>query len=775
MVKVGFIIHSKDNKLYFDTAIAYANGNNAILGNESIIVIPPSSELLIDDFPEHFTVVKCATDEEFSHHIVFWKIKALYQVCERTEDTIVSRQTFTMLCVHTNSVEDAPKSAFRISGGDIPINGDVKDEEIMDKFKTLVIEYAYRNPPTHGINYKGERTGCNIVFIGTENFPDISFVSIGDMHTEHFPDDVPDVNDDTLVDSIPAEDKSDEHIKEDTTCIPIVKPRIEYNKSKLEVKLICGWRSGQDLLKCWSRMFRTPYTWSQHGVEFSFTGDDDAECDFYIICNNTQHHKPGIHYEPSKTIVYRMEPLIETEPRFNNWIPPNKKEDFLYFLEHKDFRNNTEWWLTNNVTELDQTIINKEPGNCMSAVISGKYETGGHKYRVDLAKYLESNTDIKMHIYGFNNTHKFKNYIGPLPQTNKDEGLLKYKYTFAVENTNINNYFTEKITDAIVAECLCFYSGCDNIETFIDPRAFIRLPSDMKQAADVIREAISNNEWGKRINIIRREKKKIVNHYGCFTRACSLINMKAIVNFCRIVTRKEDATIIPGIDYNAVISNDMQMDEMNKLFRNYMFQTIRYEDVISAIEHYKLWKSCVDTGTYTCIIGGAANPNFCDHMSTVMSAIDGVEWDIICLNWSHRRDKSSELESRDVLTPLIPHVTKYGEFIDNRTVKTAGVDAGYLIHPRFAEKLVSHVDQYGFVLSVDLLIGYIHNVTDVKSYLFQKNMCSKTMITNSPILNVFRKDGNALSNKIMGLTYQINDSDDTFLLTKEQIDNLSNM
>ena len=53
---------------------------------------------------------------------------------------------------------------------------------------------------------------------------------------------------------------------------------------------------------------------------------------------------------------------------------------------------------------------------------------------------------------------------------------MPYRYTIAVENSAHDNYFTEKIIDALLSECLPFYWGCPNFATHIDPRAFITLP-----------------------------------------------------------------------------------------------------------------------------------------------------------------------------------------------------------------------------------------------------------------------------------------------------------
>ncbi|MBP1777768.1 MAG: hypothetical protein H6Q86_3778, partial [candidate division NC10 bacterium] len=91
------------------------------------------------------------------------------------------------------------------------------------------------------------------------------------------------------------------------------------------------------------------------------------------------------------------------------------------------------------------------------------------------------------------------------------------KYTFAAESHAEKNYFTEKLVDAILSECLCFYWGCPNLSDYIDPRAYIRLDlDDFDAAAHTITTAIAQGEWERRIDFIRREKRKILEEYQVF-------------------------------------------------------------------------------------------------------------------------------------------------------------------------------------------------------------------------------------------------------------------
>ena len=168
---------------------------------------------------------------------------------------------------------------------------------------------------------------------------------------------------------------------------------------------------------------------------------------------------------------------IKEKNHWDDWLIQKKikKEDFLFFCDLNRYRNNTEWHLGSNYDQLSSSSPDKT--KILSSVVSSLYNNPGQKYRIDLLKEIESQ-QIPINIYGRENLHQFKNYKGSLPSHNKDDGILPYKYTVISENSYRRNYFTEKLSDAILGETLCFYRGCPNISDFLDERSYILLPED---------------------------------------------------------------------------------------------------------------------------------------------------------------------------------------------------------------------------------------------------------------------------------------------------------
>lgn len=150
----------------------------------------------------------------------------------------------------------------------------------------------------------------------------------------------------------------------------------------------------------------------------------------------------------------------------------------------------------------------------ISIIVSELRSLPGHllrlKFTMMLDKVFSESLDIYGRILDGKILKKMNNYRGSLDD--KFEGLWKYQYHFACENSFESGYFTEKLIDPILAETLCFYDGCPDITKYIDDRAFIKLDLNEPQPSiHRIIEAINTDEWKKRLPFLRSEKKRFLN------------------------------------------------------------------------------------------------------------------------------------------------------------------------------------------------------------------------------------------------------------------------
>jgi GR25 family glycosyltransferase involved in LPS biosynthesis len=294
--------------------------------------------------------------------------------------------------------------------------------------------------------------------------------------------------------------------------------------NKKRVKMLCNWCSSKDLCNEFSVMNVIKGTYTNN-VELV---SDDNSIDYYVIINMPTYDSLCV-YEPKKTIVFQMEPWVYDTTKnwgvktWGEWAIPDANK-FMRVFRHAESLNNVQWQVSP-----PENISGEEKINKVMCVLSDKLHDEGHMKRVNFLKYVESesqvtpttSTDI-IQVYGRKNYHALKSYVG---ETDNKMELVKYKYCFSCENNSEKNYATEKIWEPILFECLCFYWGCPNLEDHIDSRAFVRLPLDnFEESLSIITKAVEEDWWSQRIDIIKKEKQRIVNELGFFPRLNKIMN-----------------------------------------------------------------------------------------------------------------------------------------------------------------------------------------------------------------------------------------------------------
>jgi hypothetical protein len=299
-----------------------------------------------------------------------------------------------------------------------------------------------------------------------------------------------------------------------------------YYKRPIRIKMLCNWTSSRELCKEWSNMCENEFCWKN--IEITWTNED---IDYYVIINSPPNDE---YYEPKHTIVFQMEPWVNDPHKdwgvktWGKWATPNPQEFFKVF-SHKNEINAVQWQLNIPLKELENTISNLKY-NRVAAICSEKNFDEGHILRNKFISYIERHNDY-IHSFGRKNYHDFISYTGTVASLSPDKTiddkyhvLKQYKYCFAVENNSECGYATEKIWEPILCECLCFYWGCPNLEEYIDSNAFVRLPlDDFDKSRKIIKQAIVEDWWSKRIDTIRSEKQRIINELGFFPRLSKVL------------------------------------------------------------------------------------------------------------------------------------------------------------------------------------------------------------------------------------------------------------
>lgn len=102
-----------------------------------------------------------------------------------------------------------------------------------------------------------------------------------------------------------------------------------------------------------------------------------------------------------------------------------------------------------------------------SLIASAKKDTTGHKLRHAVVDQVRVR-GMDVHVMGG----------GYAPFKDKAEGLAPYRYSVVIENMREQNYFSEKLLDAVFCGTVPIYWGCPNLPDFIDPDGIIQCQSE---------------------------------------------------------------------------------------------------------------------------------------------------------------------------------------------------------------------------------------------------------------------------------------------------------
>jgi hypothetical protein len=275
----------------------------------------------------------------------------------------------------------------------------------------------------------------------------------------------------------------------------------------IKVKFHASWRP-DDYVKNWiSKYTKDGNTWN----DLLLTQDDDY--DFIVIFN---HPAENYSFKKDRAIIFQGEP-DSIRRSWGTYYKPNHNEFFCVFDTENNF-NSVGWSFVASYQELLDMKYDKT--KLISGVISSKNSMICQKRRTDFVQY---------YLKSFTGYDHYGRGTG-IPTVDKSDAIFPYKYTFNAENSYEMNYYTEKVTDAIVGESLCFYDGCPNIHEHFDSRAYIKIDlGNQKEAFDIITDAINNNEYEKRLPFIKQERLRILNELQPMPLVEKILKDKGIV------------------------------------------------------------------------------------------------------------------------------------------------------------------------------------------------------------------------------------------------------
>ena len=194
-------------------------------------------------------------------------------------------------------------------------------------------------------------------------------------------------------------------------------------------------------------------------------------------------------------------------------------------------------------------------------IVSKKYFVQGHKDRLNFTVDIMDHFKNKIDYYGF----------GIKELKNKRDAIDPYLFSIAIENSQHENYWTEKIADVYLGHTMPIYHGCKNINKFFPSKSLVNINIYNKdEAIAQIEDCLSNPD--KIYNsAVFDARRKILLEYNMFKDELKIMSFK--FNDLNNIQSNSITDIL--YDYNSKMEKDKIQNWIelkrfvNKLFINY--------------------------------------------------------------------------------------------------------------------------------------------------------------------------------------------------------------
>lgn len=203
------------------------------------------------------------------------------------------------------------------------------------------------------------------------------------------------------------------------------------------------------------------------------------------------------------------------------WALPHPHRHYQQAVNHWFFGSGNGRWMSRADLVRGPSLADKT--QAISVVYSSKRQW--HTLHAQRFKFIETMRRLlpEMAVFG----------RGATPMDDKAEALAPFRYHLAVENHIGLHHITEKLTDAFLGRCLPFYAGAPNAADYFPPDSFI--PIDIRDpvaAAEVIRKAMLEDAWAKRLPAIEEARRRILEEQHLFAVLCRIISGSASSKTC---------------------------------------------------------------------------------------------------------------------------------------------------------------------------------------------------------------------------------------------------
>ena len=271
-----------------------------------------------------------------------------------------------------------------------------------------------------------------------------------------------------------------------------------------------------------------PYYYREKGIIFKINSSEDRIWDFVVIYEDidieqtVSYKKGGLLFfsgEPPFVKVYSQKFLNQFDHIITSHSGSDKRNAPFYHKTQQslpwyfgyDFKEKN---INYSFEQLENMIVPLKTKK-ISFITSNREYLPGHASRLNLLKELQNRYNNEIDFFG----------KGIKDIDDKAEGLLPYQFSICIENSNISDYWSEKIADAFLGYTIPVYFGCKNMDSYFPNDSYI--PLNIKNISSVfaaIDELLSDSDelYQKYLPGVIEARKRLIYKYNLYPSIISL-------------------------------------------------------------------------------------------------------------------------------------------------------------------------------------------------------------------------------------------------------------
>ncbi|WP_037353995.1 glycosyltransferase family 10 domain-containing protein [Selenomonas sp. FC4001] len=303
----------------------------------------------------------------------------------------------------------------------------------------------------------------------------------------------------------------------------------------------------------WPLEKQTPNRMAEWGEYKFFINDNTEECDYWFVLYDIEKPIKGICNpknvfficgEPEDICVYKRRfveqfgGLITTQSVEYDVLKVIRKTILPWMIGARFIDGKMADVQSKDYDELMRNFGEVKKTKLISVISSDKNFTEGHRKRQQFVGFLKEEFKDNIDVFG----------RGIRDFEDKWEVIAPYKYHVALENCQVRDYITEKLTDAYLSEAYPIYWGCPNVDEYYPSDSLTVIDIEQPQlAADIIKKVIEGNYYEKYRADILKGKKLVLDKYNVFP---ELANIMDELSRAEVKGEKKKITIYPNGDCN---------------------------------------------------------------------------------------------------------------------------------------------------------------------------------------------------------------------------------